>query len=54
MHKNEKICVDSFNNQNSKSLIASTITKQTTMISHFNDKLRQLEEKIKSNKLSEV
>lgn len=43
MHKNEKICVDSFTNQkNSQSLIASTISKQTTMISHFNDKLRQL------------
>jgi hypothetical protein len=42
MHTHEKICVDSFNNQNSKSLVQTTIKKQTAMISHFNDKINQM------------
>jgi len=53
MHTNEKICVDSFQNQNSKSLVGTTIKKQTSMISLFNDKITQLLEKLKNNKLDE-
>lgn len=42
MHTNEKICVDSYQNQNTKSLVQTTIKKQSAMISHFNDKITQL------------
>lgn len=45
--------MDSFSNQNSKSLIRSTIQKQSTMISHFNDKIILLKEKVQKNALSE-
>lgn len=53
MHTNEKICLDSFNNQNSKSLIGTTIRKQTTMIQHFNEKIKCLLEKMKTKNMSE-
>jgi hypothetical protein len=42
MHTNEKICVDSLQNQNSKSLVGNTIKKQTNMISHFNGKIKTI------------
>lgn len=41
------------NNQNSKSLVITTMKKQTSMISHFNNKITHLLEKIRANKLEE-
>ena len=54
MQTTEKICVDSFSNQNTKSLVTSTVRKEALMISHFNEKISQLLEKVQKNALNEL
>lgn len=54
MQTNEKICLDSFSNQNAKSLVKSTIKKEALMISHFNEKISLLLERVGKNALSET
>jgi hypothetical protein len=53
MQTNEKICVDSYSNQNSKSLVMSTVRKEALMISHFNGKVSTLLQKVQKKTITE-